>query len=72
VLVAAGVPPVHRDRHAERLFPDDLYDLGPAAFGDLGPEVHDRGLEWGAAKAHVVLRRRRPRLGDAPDPATGG
>jgi hypothetical protein len=59
VLARAGVPPVERDAHAERLFPDDLYDLGPAAFADLGPEVHEPGLVWGAAKAHVILRRRR-------------
>jgi hypothetical protein len=59
VLAQAGVPPVERDAHAERLFPDDLYDLGPAAFADLGPAVHEPGLVWGAAKAHVILRRRR-------------
>ena len=59
VLRAAGVPPVARDAHAEALFPDDLYDLSPAAFADLDPTVHDPGVEWGAAKAHVVLRRRR-------------
>ena len=59
VLAAAGVPPVVRDEHAERLFPDDVYDLAPAAFGDLGEAVHEPGLRWGAAKAHVLLRRRR-------------
>lgn len=60
VLTAAGVPPVHRDADAERLFPDDRYDLSPASFADLDPSVHEPGLEWGAAKAHVILRRRRP------------
>jgi len=59
VLAAAGVPPVVRDAHAERLFPDDAYDLSPAAFGDLHPSVHEPGLVWGAAKAHVILARRR-------------
>jgi hypothetical protein len=59
VLARAGVPPVERDAHAERLFPDDVYDLGPAAFADLGTDVHEPGLVWGAAKAHVILRRRR-------------
>jgi hypothetical protein len=59
VLQAAGVAPVERDAHAERLFPDDLYDLAPATFGDLDAAVHEPGLVWGAAKAHVVLRRRR-------------
>ena len=62
-LAAAGVPPVVRDEHAERLFPDDRYDLVPGAFGDLDPSVHEPGLVWGAAKAHVILRRRRA---DAP------
>jgi hypothetical protein len=59
VLADAGVPPVQRDADAERLFPDDVYDLTPAAFADLGQSVHEPGLVWGAAKAHVVLRRRR-------------
>jgi len=58
-LVAVGVPPPPRDEHAARLFPDDVYDLGPATFADLGPSVHEPGLVWGAAKAHVVMARRR-------------
>lgn len=59
VLDAAGVPPVVRDEFAERAFPDDVYGLAPAAFSDLDPALHDAGLVWGAAKAHVVLARRR-------------
>ena len=59
VLRDAGVPPPVRDREAERLFPDDIYDLTPGAFGDVDPSLHDPGLVWGAAKAHVVLARRR-------------
>jgi hypothetical protein len=59
VLEAAGVPPVARDAEAERLFPDDVYDLTPGAFADLDPSVHEPGLVWGAAKAHVILARRR-------------
>jgi hypothetical protein len=59
VLRAAGVPPVLRDAHAEALFPEDVYDLSPAAFADIHPSVHEPGLVWGAAKAHVVLARRR-------------
>jgi hypothetical protein len=57
VLVAAGVPPVVRDRAAEELFPDDLYDLVPASFADLGPDLADLGLRWGAAKAFEHMRR---------------
>jgi hypothetical protein len=59
VLRQAGVPAVDRDAQAAAMFPDDVYDLGPAAFADLGPAVHEAGLAWGAAKAHVVLARRR-------------
>ena len=59
VLRAAGVPPVDRDPHAQGLFPEDLYDLSPASFADLDASVHEPGIVWGAAKAHVILRRRR-------------
>lgn len=59
VLRGLGIPPVERDREAERLFPDDLYDLTPASFAELHPSVHEPGIAWGAAKAHVHLRRRR-------------
>jgi hypothetical protein len=59
VLEAAGVPHVVRDEFAERAFPDDAYGLAPAAFADLDPGLHEAGLVWGAAKAHVVLARRR-------------
>jgi len=59
VLQRAGVPPVVRDEFAERAFPDDLYDLSPASFGDLHPSLQEPGLAWGAAKAYVVLARRR-------------
>ena len=41
------------------MFPDDLYDLTPGSFRDLDPALHEPGLEWGAAKAHVHLARRR-------------
>jgi hypothetical protein len=63
VLAAAGVPPVARDEDAQRLFPDDTYDLTPASFADLDAAVHEPGLHWGAAKAHVLLRRRRGAAG---------
>ena len=53
VLFAAGVAPVERDADAVRLFPDDAYDLSPASFAELHPDLLGPGLEWGAAKAHV-------------------
>lgn len=59
VLADAGVPDVVRDADAERLFPDDRYDLSPGSFSDIDPSLHEPGLVWGAAKAHVVLARRR-------------
>jgi hypothetical protein len=61
VLAAAGVPEVVRDRFAEEAFPADVYDLSPASFADVGPELAEPGLVWGAAKAHLVLSRRRGR-----------
>lgn len=59
VLAEAEVPEVARDDAAEAMFPDDRYNLVPASFAPLGPEVSEAGLRWGAAKAHVVLARRR-------------
>lgn len=59
-----NVAEVTRDEHAAAMYPDDVYDLTPGAFGDLGPDVHQAGLVWGAAKAHVHLRRHRPSGGD--------
>jgi hypothetical protein len=59
VLRAAGARPVPRDDFAVRNFPDDLYDLTPASFADVDPELVEPGIEWGAAKAHVHLARRR-------------
>ncbi|MGI9600458.1 MAG: hypothetical protein ACR2QE_01130 [Acidimicrobiales bacterium] len=59
VLASLGAEPVERDPFVARTFPDDVYDLAPATFADIDPSLHDPGLTWGAAKAHVHLRRRR-------------
>ena len=59
VLRAADAPPVRRDEFAERSFPDDVYGLSPATWSDVDPGLQERGIVWGAAKAHVVLARRR-------------
>ena len=59
ILAAAGAPEAIRDQQAVRFLPEDVYDLAPASFADLAPELHDLGISWGAAKAHVHLRRRR-------------
>ncbi len=62
VLADASVGPVARDDFAERAFPADVYDLSPASFADIDGALHEPGLIWGAAKAHVVLSRRRSRV----------
>lgn len=59
VLRQAGVVAVDRDEAARAMFPEDDYDLTPTSFRDLDPSLHEPGLEWGAAKAHVHLSRRR-------------
>lgn len=57
VLAAAGVAPVERDPHQRDRFPDDAYDLTPAAFADLGDRVGQAGITWGAAKAFAHKQR---------------
>jgi hypothetical protein len=53
VLLGAGVAPVPRDDFAVERFPDDPYDLTPASFADIHPDLQAPGLAWGAAKAFV-------------------
>jgi hypothetical protein len=59
ILAEANVAPVERDDFAQRNFPNDVYNLTPASFADVDPSLHEPGIVWGAAKAHVHLRRRR-------------
>jgi hypothetical protein len=59
VLREAGVPGVVRDSFAELSFPDDIYDLSPASFADLSPDLVEAGMAWGAAKAFTHMRRHR-------------
>lgn len=68
ILARHGVPETPRDDHAVAINPDDRYDLAPASFADLGPDVHEWGLVWGAAKAHIHLRRRRESNGGGSAP----
>lgn len=60
VLERAGVPAPERDPFEARATPADVYGVGPGAWSDLGEEVGGLGLAWGAAKAHLHLRRHRP------------
>lgn len=48
-----------RDDFVADAFPDDRYEIGPASFADIDEALHEPGLIWGAARAHVHLRRRR-------------
>lgn len=59
LLAGLGVPAPDRDEFARRNFPHDRYDLSPATFADVDPALHEPGIVWGAAKAHVHLQRRR-------------
>jgi hypothetical protein len=59
LLVRSGAPVPRRDDFDAQAFPDDVFGFGPAAFADIDPSLHERGLMWGAARAHVHLRRRR-------------
>lgn len=59
VLRRAGVPPVERDAFVEQMFPEDIYGLSPASFEDVGAGLGELGIVWGAAKAHVIMQRRR-------------
>jgi hypothetical protein len=59
VLKAAGVPEVRRPEFEERNFPDDVYNLTPAAWRDVDESLHEVGLVWGAWKAKQHLSRRR-------------
>jgi hypothetical protein len=78
VLAAAGAPPVERDSFAIRSFPDDAYDLTPASWVDVDPNLESPGLAWGAAKAFEHRRRhggtapkRAARPSGATDPEGG-
>ncbi len=59
ILRSLDCPPVERDDYSKRANPDDIYGLTPASFADLGPGLQDLGISWGAAKAHIHLRRRK-------------
>ena len=42
--------PVARDEFERTSLPDDVFGVGPLAWRDLGEEVHDAGITWGAWK----------------------
>lgn len=59
VLDAAGAPRPNRDPFDEARAPDDVFALGPFSFADLGDDVHNAGIAWGAAKAYLHQARRK-------------
>ena len=59
LLAELGVAPPVRDEFAQRAFPGDTYGLAPASFEEVADALRGPGIEWGAAKAFVHLRRRR-------------
>ena len=58
-LAALGARPVPRDEFKERSFPDDVFDLAPATWSDVHPDLHEVGLEWGAWKAAAIISHRK-------------
>lgn len=54
-LLGAGVAPVDRDPAALDLLPDDVYDLAPGGSLQLGDDVRNAHLTWGAAKAKAIV-----------------
>ena len=58
-LTALGARPVSRDEFKERSFPDDVFDLAPATWSDVHPDLHEVGLEWGAWKAAAIISYRK-------------
>ena len=59
LLIEAGIPPAQRDEFEVRSMPDDMFALGPLTWRDLGDDVHNAGIEWGAWKAAMIISRRR-------------
>jgi hypothetical protein len=55
VLARLGVGAVVRDPFDERFAPDDVYDLSPKGFADLGgAELGAHLLRWGIVKARLL------------------
>jgi hypothetical protein len=59
LLQTFGAAPARRDEYEVRAMPDDIFSIGPLTWRDLGEEVHEAGISWGAWKAATILTRRR-------------
>jgi len=58
-LAERNVSAPRRNAVDEQMRPNDTYELGPMTFRDLSDQVHEAGITWGAAKAHLHLKRRQ-------------
>jgi hypothetical protein len=56
-LVRLGVPEPRRDDFDRAAMPDDVHAIGPLTWRDLGDEVHEAGITWGAWKAATIMSR---------------
>lgn len=54
-----GARPAVRDEFERTSLPDDVFAVGPLAWRDLGDEVHEAGITWGAWKAATIMARHR-------------
>ncbi len=59
VLHHLGAAPTKRGDVSRWAFPSDPFALTPASLSDIGPDVHEAGIAWGATKAALHLARRR-------------
>lgn len=59
VIRGMGVPVPERDEFEQRAMPEDPYGIGPLAWIDLGEDVHEAGITWGAWKAATIISRHR-------------
>ena len=59
VLHQSGAQPIHRGDVSRWAFPNDPFGVTPGNLADIGPDVHEAGIVWGAAKAAIHLARRR-------------
>lgn len=59
VLHELNLPVPSRDEFESRAMPEDEYGIGPLAWIDLGDDVHEAGITWGAWKAATIISRHK-------------
>ena len=59
VLVEEGRDPVERAAAVVNALPGDIFDLAPASSAQLGDDVWQAHLRWGAAKAAAIVKPER-------------